>query len=76
MVVPAPAPGYKRRLLKSYGAEIIYFLLRLHLYPYRVISVPALALAINCHLKLYYNSSILRNMSQWRFFSILASNGL
>ena len=43
-----------------------------------IISAPALtpapAPAIYCHLKLYYNSSTIRNMSQWRFFFILASS--
>ena len=47
-------------------AEIIYFRLRLHL-------CPSPALAIYCHLKLYNNSSVIRNMIQWRFIFILAS---
>ena len=33
---------------------------------------PPLSPAIYCHLKLYYNSSTIRNMSQWRLFFILA----
>ena len=37
---------------------------------------PAPASAIYCHLKLYYNSSTIRNMSQWRFFFNLSSSKL
>ena len=45
------------------GAEIIYFRLWL---PFVRILAPAQAPAIYCHFKLYYNSSTIRNMSQWR----------
>ena len=34
------------------------------------------ASAIYCHLTLYYNSSTIRNMSQWRFFFIPTSSKL
>ena len=46
--------------------------------PLSIISAPAPAPAIYCNLKLYYNtnSSTKRNMSQWRFFFILASSKL
>ena len=44
--------------------------------PLSIISAPAPAPAIYCHLKLYYNSSTIRNKSQWKFFFILAYSKL
>ena len=43
---------------------------------FTTISAPAQALGpvIVCHLKLYYNSSTIRNTAQWRFFFFLASS--
>ena len=60
-------------ILQCCGAKIIYFRLQLHLCP--LLRLQLLPYTY-CHLKLYYNSSSIRNMLQWRFIFILASSKL